>query len=149
MSEQMQWRERGTQIISWFQGGTCVEFKVSIRHLEGDFKWLVGMHGSRPRSIYQVRETAIICMHTCTHSCVICMHVIAWLPRNIVQRKEAKKGQILRTHQNNMRGQRKKPFCSFKIEVNVIEEPQYYMIRETKWESFKNRIIVFPKKEIC
>lgn len=65
-----------------------------------------------------------------------------------MKRKEAKKGQIWEKHQNNMGGQKKKTFCSFKIEVNDREDPKYDVIRDTKWESFKNRIVL-PKKEIC
>lgn len=64
MSLQMWQRERGgIQVIPWFLGGECIEFKMPKKYLEEDFKWLVGMHSYRAQDIYKVKNTAVICLN--------------------------------------------------------------------------------------
>ena len=36
---------------------------MSKKHLEGDFKWLVGMYSCTAQDIYKVENTAIICLN--------------------------------------------------------------------------------------
>lgn len=68
-------------------------------------------------------------------------------PETTWKEKGPRKDRFGGKYQKYMGGQRKKTFCSFKIEVSDIEEPKYDVITDTKWENFKNRIS--HKKEIC
>lgn len=53
----------GIQLILWFLGGECIEFKMPKKYLEEDFKWLVGMYSYRAQDIYKVKNTAVICLN--------------------------------------------------------------------------------------